>query len=131
MANCNYCGDDAGYLSSICPSCRLSRTGREQPTAPQRAKGNPFAMSPSTRDGRTPPWLWAGLFVAVIVILFAVVMYAGNTPQAEEKGLKRLAIEQCWKDYERKSLDPGTKRFVASVCEKLELDFETQYNVKP
>ena len=131
MAICNYCGKDAGYLSSICESCRASRTGSAQPTPPQISRGNPFAISPATRDGRTSVGVWAALVAAVLLILFIVVMHAGNTPQVEEKGIKRLAIEQCWKDYERKSLDPGTKRFVASVCEKLELDFKEQYGVEP
>ena len=50
---------------------------------------------------------------------------------AREKGIKRRAIKQCWKDYERKSLEPSTKRFVASVCEKIEHDFTQQYGVEP
>ena len=49
----------------------------------------------------------------------------------EEKYKARRVIELCWSDYERKSIDPGSKLFVASVCEKLEADFRAKYHATP
>ena len=131
MAACNYCGKDAGYLHSVCQECRATHAHGTAATEPPKFRDNPFAISPSDRAGGSSVGLWVTSIVVALVLVFSLIMYLGNTPQAEEKGIKRMAIEQCWKDYERKSLDPGTKRFVASVCEKLERDFKQQYGVEP
>ena len=69
------------------------------------------------------------MLVLVLVVVF--FMRFGNSEVAKDKGIKRMAIEQCWKDYERKSLDPETKRFIASSCEKIESDFKQQYGIDP
>lgn len=56
--------------------------------------------------------------------LFVVLVLAGTvineTPEGKERMRKRLLSEQCWSNYESKSLDPATKRFVAGVCEKID-----------
>jgi hypothetical protein len=37
----------------------------------------------------------------------------------------------CWEQQSRKSLDPGSARFVASTCENMERDFRGKYNLNP
>lgn len=56
-----------------------------------------------------------------------------RTPTQEElaRRQERLAIELCWKEQGRKSLEPSTARFVAGACEKMEADFRAQHGVAP
>lgn len=68
------------------------------------------------------------LLVAVGVLL---LVGCDNSPEAKEKGIKRDAIKLCWEDYEKKSFDAGTKKFIAGACEKMEGDFKAKYGVNP
>ena len=36
------------------------------------------------------------------------------------KGYSKAAIQQCWKEHERRSLTPNDKRSIAEVCEMME-----------
>lgn len=73
--------------------------------------------------------LWIVVFV---VGAFFAIGFAGlNTPEGQERAKYRYAIELCWSDYEKKSLDPATKRFVAGACESMERKYEAQFGRKP
>lgn len=75
---------------------------------------------------------WAWIIVGLVIVFLMVALEKDrNSPEAEAKSQARYAIEECWEKYERKSLDPNTKRFVALVCENMEKDFRTKYGVKP
>lgn len=69
----------------------------------------------------------------ITLILFASVLTGCGEPSPEQKAKDqaRGAIKICWQDYNKKSLDPGTKRFVARVCEKMEKDFRDKYHLEP
>ena len=69
-----------------------------------------------------------GIPVAGFLLLLVIGSNAGP-PSAKSKA--RQAIELCWSEQGRKSLDPGTARIIAGVCENLEADFLRQYGVKP
>lgn len=43
----------------------------------------------------------------------------------------RKKIEICWSDQAKKSLEPSTARYVASMCEKWEDKFMQDYQEKP
>ncbi len=131
MAACSYCGKDAGYLHSVCPECRAAHASSTTQTGPLKFRDNPLAIGPTDRGGGSSLGTWVIGIVVALAFVFFLIMYLGSTPQAKEKGIKRMAIKQCWKDYERKSLDPSTKRFLASVCEKIERDFKQDYGVDP
>lgn len=66
-----------------------------------------------------------------VVVLILVAGMRDPSPKAREKGQERDAIALCWKDYDRKSLDPATKRFVASACELMEKRFREKHSVEP
>ena len=56
---------------------------------------------------------------------------SGQSVARDEQSRARTAIKLCWEEYERKSLDPQTKRFVASTCEMMERDFQKKFGRKP
>jgi hypothetical protein len=62
-------------------------------------------------------------------VLYAVLM--PDTPEARDRRVHRAAIEQCWKDQERKSLSPAEARFIAGACEKMEADFKARFRATP
>lgn len=70
-------------------------------------------------------WLLVGGVIAILLI-----SAASNSPPSEIQR-ERDAIERCWQEYERKSLDPETKRFVASTCELMERKFTEKHGHKP
>jgi hypothetical protein len=51
--------------------------------------------------------------------------------ELRERDTERRAIALCWEEYERKSLDPPTKRAVAATCEKMEQDFRHRFGRNP
>jgi len=72
-----------------------------------------------------------GIALAVVVgILFVLYLY-GSTPEAKQQSTERMAIELCWKEQGRKSNDPGTARFVAGACERMEQDFKNKWRSNP
>ena len=70
-------------------------------------------------------------YAVVAAIGFLVLVKCADTPEAREKADARFAIEQCWKDQGRKSLDPSAARLIAEVCEKHEADFRTKFGHAP
>lgn len=69
----------------------------------------------------------------ILAVALGMLVLAGcdNSPEAKEKGIKRDAIKLCWQEYDKKSLDEGSKRFIAGACEKMESDFKAKYGVNP
>jgi len=75
-------------------------------------------------------WFLALLGVPA-AILFFLYMVGGSAPPPDDKSRARSAIRLCWQEYERKSIDPPTKRFIASSCEMMERDFVAKFKHKP
>lgn len=74
--------------------------------------------------------------VAIVVAclvgaFFLLGALVGNSPEAQEREKERAAISVCWESYERKSLGPAEKRFIASTCEMMEMDFAKKHGSKP
>ena len=67
-----------------------------------------------------------GVPIAIFVFMLALgagiqASESGKTPRERtEKEKFTYAAEQCWKEYERKSLADHEKRSIASMCEGLE-----------
>lgn len=109
---CGECGASVSTLAAACPKC-----------------GAPVVVPASIASTSKGP-LWPWVLIAVIgggVLLWSI----GSTPGARERGTVRLAIENCWKEQKRPSMDPATARFLASTCERMENDFTSKYGVKP
>lgn len=112
LVPCGECGASVSTLAKTCPKC-----------------GAPVVVPASIAPrAKGPLWPW---------VLFAVVgggvllISMGSTPEARERGTIRRAIEACWTDQKRPSLDPATARLAAATCERMEADFVEKYGVKP
>lgn len=69
--------------------------------------------------------------VLIAVGCFAALMIIGLMSPETPKSKDRAAIDLCWKDQGRKSLDPGAARFVAGACEMLEQRFRETHGTEP
>lgn len=120
LVACPECGHTVSTTAQACPSCGAV------PTPPAV-----LPMSPPLLTGAG----WATLILlggaGAVVVLILVAGMRDPSPKAREKGQERDAIALCWKDYERKSLDPATKRFVASACELLDRRFREKHGLEP
>lgn len=100
----------------------------------ERHKGIPPPRASRSQEADQPGtpfkwWLWGPVGAVGLFLTWALM----RTPSPEEdaKFKARYAIELCWKQQERKSLDPGAARFVAGACEQMEADFRRKYGVNP
>lgn len=71
---------------------------------------------------------WIVGIVAAFLLFGAV---AGSSPQAKEKAKARAAIDLCWEEQKRKSIDPPAQRFIAAACESMENRFVTEFGHRP
>lgn len=73
------------------------------------------------------------LWIAVLLVVgfFGLGFARLSTPEGQERANARHAIDACWDDQKRKSLDPSTQRFVAGVCEGMEAKFVAKYGHRP
>lgn len=69
--------------------------------------------------------------IPAAAIFGALLLGSGESAARDEQSRARAAIKLCWEEYERKSLDPQTKRFVASTCEMMERDFQKKFGRRP
>ena len=76
-------------------------------------------------------WLVIVIPLLLFALLFVFGLMSKNDPAFQAKSSARRAIELCWDEQKRKSLDPGSQRFIAGACEKMERDFVQQYGVNP
>lgn len=74
-------------------------------------------------------WLAAGAFI--LAMFFVLGFSSSNSPEGKEKSSQRFAIEVCWKEQGRKSLDPSAARFAAGTCEMMEQRFRDRWGVNP
>jgi DNA-directed RNA polymerase subunit RPC12/RpoP len=108
MTTCKECGKEVSDTAKTCPHCG----------ARQRQKTSILIK-----------------IIAVplvgFLLLFFYFLIAGPSPEDKEKASDRAKIKLCWEDQARKSLDPGTARFVASMCENFEQEFRAKYRHNP
>lgn len=72
---------------------------------------------------------WLLLMLGGFVVLS--LLFGQSDPKAQERMKARAAIQQCWREYERRSLSEAEKQFIAGACEMMEAKFEAKYNAKP
>lgn len=56
---------------------------------------------------------------------------ATDTPEDKARKSSAMAIELCWKDVKDDLEERSTRRFMRTVCEKMEDDFRRKYNRAP
>ena len=82
---------------------------------------------PQSRAG--VPW-WLVLGAALLAFVLWALMRTPS-PEEVEKNTARAAIESCWSEQGKKSLDPSQARFVAGACEVMEQRFRDRFGVAP
>jgi hypothetical protein len=75
--------------------------------------------------------VWPYLLLAPLGFFVLMMIFAANDPASNAMTDARKSIDLCWQDQARKSLEPGSARFVASVCEMMEKDYLTKYGRAP
>lgn len=103
---CRECGNEISTDARACPKCGAIN-----------------------RQPKSKTWLLIPLFLIAVVFIWGLSI--SNTPEAKAKARERAAIDMCWEEHERKSLDPATQRFVASTCEMMEDKFRKEHGVNP
>lgn len=128
LISCPECGKQVSDAAAACPNCAypLSRAPTSAPGYEPRRRQPP---PPKKSMGIFPKILltFAGLFAALVVL----GMVVGSTPEGKEKAQKRAAIDMCWDEQKRKSLAPGSQRFIAGTCEMMENDFAQRFGHRP
>ena len=107
MITCQECKNEISSTAKSCPRC-----GAKVPHA------------------KVWPWV-VGVPVALFVAFMIFFATLANSPEDQAQLQARDAISLCWKQQSDKALDPGTQRFVASTCEKMEHDFRDKYGFNP
>jgi hypothetical protein len=71
--------------------------------------------------------------IAAFLVLAFLAWATLRTPSAEEteRYNARAAIELCWSEQAKKSLEPGEARFVAGACELMEKRFRERFGAAP
>jgi len=123
LITCPECGHTISTTAQACPSCGAVQSPAHEIVAPQAP------VAAQSKGSGCGTFLLVG-GVGFIILVF-ILMMIGSSPQAKEKGRERDAIALCWKDHERKSLDPSTQRFIASACELMEKQFRAKHGVEP
>ncbi|EML7991542.1 hypothetical protein WAA24_004328 [Stenotrophomonas maltophilia] len=121
LGTCAECGHAVSSTAVACPGCGAV-TGNAAIVAPPVKSGGGI--------GRVLLFLFLG-GLGILVFMIVLGSIIGSTPEGKERQRERDAIELCWKDYERKSFDPGTKLFIATACEKMEADFRAKHGRNP
>lgn len=126
--DCPFCAERIKIAAIVCKHC-----GRDLASPPEAPPPQPIqpALADAPKAGYSTPvklFAWAA---GIVLFLFFIGLIASSTPEGKAKINDRLAIDECWKDQARKSHDPGTARFVAQVCEKMEAQFITKHGSRP
>jgi hypothetical protein len=124
LVACKECGKEISDKAPACPHCGAPLT-TWQSTSPVSALPPEVA-----KNGGAWKWI-VGVPVGLFVLFIAYGMMLNSSPEGKAKADARGAIELCWKEQGRKSLDPGSQRFVAGACEMMEKQFRQTYNANP
>lgn len=71
--------------------------------------------------------------IIAVIAAFVVAWLITRPPSPEQatKNNRRNAIGLCWSEYDKKSLAPDVKRFVAKSCEDMEALYVKDYGSRP
>lgn len=74
-------------------------------------------------------WLLVPLALGALFLMWGASI--SSTPEGQARASERAAIDLCWQDQRRKSLDAGTAQFVAGACEMMEDRFRQKWGRNP
>lgn len=106
LVACEECGKEISARADACPHCGVKM--------------------------KKPSILWKVVALPVVIAFLAFVVIGVLMPaEPYQQTDARMAIKVCWEQQSKKSNDPGTARFIAGACEKLEHDYEVAYKRRP
>ena len=105
LMTCQECGAKFSTEAKACPQCGWRRS---------RGVGK-----------------WVAIAAFLPVVMLALGFVSSRTPEGRERANGRAAIELCWKDQARKSLDPAAGRFAAGACEAMEERYRQRWGREP
>lgn len=112
LIKCPECSKDISDTVKVCLHC-----GYQQPKAASEGWSG---------------WVWGLIFIGgLVVVFFAYGAYLSSTPEGQERARERDAIDLCWRDHERRSLDANSRQFVAQTCEFMEQEFRKKHGREP
>lgn len=123
---CPACEKQVSEAAAACPHC-----GHPIASAPAAAPTPAAPAATPSEDGGFGIFKMLGWFFGGLLLFFVIFAVGRNDPESEARMNARSAIDLCWKEQARKSLDPGTARFVAGTCEMMTEDFKKKYGVNP
>lgn len=127
---CPVCHEPLDMDALYCAACKSNLSARN--LSPLRYRPTTTSQAPAEERKKSNWWKWAlGVPVGGFALVMIVGSCAANTPDGKERSNSRLAIELCWKEQSRKSLDPSAARFAASACEKMESDYRNRWGTNP
>lgn len=127
---CPVCHEPLDMDALYCAACKSNLSARN--LSPLRHRPTTTIQPPSEEQKKSNWWKWAiGVPVGGFALLMIIGSCAANTPDGKERSNSRLAIELCWNEQSRKSLDPSAARFAASACEKMESDYRNRWGTNP
>ena len=105
LMTCQECGAKFSTEARACPQCGWRRS---------RGIGK---------------WVAIAAFLPGVMLVFGFI--SSRSPEGIERSNSRAAIELCWKDQARRSLDPAAARFAAGACEMMEERFRQKWGFAP
>lgn len=115
MITCSECSAQISDKAASCPSC-----GNPLTAAAAVHKPVPVQI---VKPKSNMIWWVLGTPVALFGLVMAIGS-ANNGPDAQARARQRDAIDLCWKEQGKKSMDPSTGRFVAGFCEQMQADLD-------
>lgn len=131
---CPNCNNECKLDASNCKNCGASFGSGGWQVSPHEPTEKPRPATAESADKPKKGGIWKWIFgvpVAGFVLVMLIGSCAGNTPDGKERAASRQAIDYCWSQQSRKSLDPSTARFAASACERMESDFKSKWGYSP
>lgn len=148
-AYCPNCAAPCYLQSEKCNVCGAEFDGSgwkplpERPAGVEPPKKRPENMVPPLKSLSSDPafladkssgsswWKWVIGIPVIGFILLMAIGTATDSPERQQRFREADAIKLCWQEQSRKSLDPGTSRFVAGACERMESDFRQRWGRAP
>lgn len=89
------------------------------------------AVQPTAVSARSGFSLWWLILIVPVGLFLLLLVIGALSGPPSERQTAQLAIELCWKEQSKKSLDPGSQRFIAGSCEMMEREFRAKYGAAP
>ena len=115
LVACRECNAAVSDQAIACPQCGA----RPAPAQPRPTGSSGLVMKALATA------------VAAFLLLSFVIDAPAPTAEQEAQTQAKRVIKACWKQQERKSLDPETVRLIAGTCEQLEAEYKSTYKTAP